>query len=171
MLYLENKRLYLSGPIQFGDGSDWRSEPKKILKDKFGFNVFDPLADPKQQWFSILEEAMATKNYEKVVSIAKMFVRKDLAMVDRADLIIAYVPYKIPTTGVCHEIINSNNAKKPTLLVSNCNDIAYIPIWYFGFIPLEFMFPNWDALFKYLEEVNLGKHKDNYRWSFIYGDI
>ena len=169
--YLKDKQCYLSGPIQFGEELDWRSGPKKVLEEKFAIDVFDPVCDPKQQWVPLLNESRETKNYENIVSIAKRFVRKDLAMVDRADLLIAYIPHKIPTTGVCHEIINSNNSKKPTLLVSNLNDIAYIPVWYFGFIPLEFMFPNWNALFDYLEEVNNGKHKNNDRWSFIYGDI
>lgn len=171
MSYLEGKRCYLSGPIQFGDDLTWRDKPKEVLTKKFRIDLFDPSTDPKQQWVSLLEEAKKTKDYKKVATIARMFVRKDLAMVDRADLVIAYIPHKVPTTGVCHEIINSNNAKKPTLLVSNCNDIAYIPVWYFGFIPLEFMFPNWDALYRYLEEVNDGKHKHIDRWSFIYGEI
>jgi len=167
----KDKRLYLSAPIEYNTESNWREEVKKVLTKKFGFNVFDPSQDPKQQWWSVLREARETKDYEKIATIAKLFVRKDLAMVDRADLVIAYVPHKVPTTGVVHEVINSNNCKKPTLLVSNCDDISYIPVWYYGFIATEFMFPNWKALFKYLKEVEDGKHKDNDRWSFIYGDI
>ena len=55
--------------------------------------------------------------------------------------------------------------------MSNSGDIAYIPTWYFGFISIEFMFPDWSALFNYLQEVDEGKHRNNDRWSFIYGDI
>ncbi len=169
---LKDKIVYLSGAIQHQDTSaDWRPEPVRILQERFGLNVFDPHADPKQKWVPVLEQAQKDKDYQKIAEIAKKFVRKDLAMVDHAHLVIAYLPYKVPTTGVCHEVVNSNNEKKPTLLVTNCGDIAYIPVWYYGFISLEFMFPSWDKLYEYLAEVDAGEHKHNDRWSLVYGDI
>lgn len=169
---LENARCYLSGPIEYdSSGHNWRTEPTKVLTERFKINLFDPFADPKQQWVSSINQARVDKNFDLIVKIAKSFVRKDLAMVDRADMLIAFLPHKVPTTGTHHEIINSNNSKKPTLLVTDCNDISHIPLWYFGFIPPEFMFPNWETLYDYLESINQGKHRDNNRWSFIYGDI
>jgi len=170
MSYLQNKRVYLSGPIQFATSEDWRTTPKQILQREFELDVFDPFFDPKQQWVSLLKQAQQQGDYDTVVSIARKFVRKDLSMVDRADLVIAYLPKLVPTTGTVHEIINSNNAKKPTLLVSNTGKMD-IPVWYFGFIPSEFIFSSWDNLFDYLREVDLGQHRDNDRWSYIYGEI
>jgi len=170
--YLSGKRAYLSGAIEHDSTNyNWRIEPTKILTERFGINLFDPFADTKQQWLPALKEARLQSDHQTMAKIAKTFVRKDLAMVDRADMLIAYLPYKVASTGTHHEIINSNNAKKPTLLVSDSGDISYLPIWYFGFIPTEFMFPNWDALYKYLESVESGEHRGNNRWSFIYGDI
>lgn len=171
MNFLKNQRLYLSGPIQHDVTENWRELPKKVLVEEFGVNLFDPFDDPKQQWVPLLNEAQKNKDYETIVRITKSFVRKDLCMVDRADFVIAYLPYKVPTTGTTHEIINSNNCKKPTLLVTNHSDITHIPLWYFGFIPIEFMFAGWDSLFSYLREVDEGKHKDNNRWSYIYGEV
>lgn len=169
---LKNARCYLSGPIENDKlKSNWRAEPKKNLSDKFGIEIFDPFDDPKQQWVPSLVKAREEKDYDFIVKVAKGFVRKDLAMVDRADIVIAYLPQGVSTTGTHHEIINSNNAKKPTLLVTDSNDIANIPLWYFGFIPIEFMFPNWDALYAYFEAVNKGDHLLNNRWSFLYGEI
>jgi len=172
MGYLKDKRLYLSGPIEH-DTTDhnWRTEPKEILMQKFGVNIFDPFDDPKQNLSSDLHKAREQNDVDTIVHIAKGFLRKDLCLVDRSDLLIAYLPYKVPTTGACHEIINSNNAKKPTLLVTNLDKVSYIPLWYFGFIPKEFMFAGWQSLFNYLKEVDEGMHKHNNRWSFIYGDI
>ena len=170
-MYLAGKRCYLSGPIQFGDTTNWRDYPKQVLAEEFGLLVSDPFADPKQQWVPTLTKAQQDKDTETIVKIAKGFVRKDLCLVDRSDLLIAYLPYKVPTTGTHHEIINSNNAKKPTLLVTNLDHISYIPLWYFGFIPTEFMFVGWESLFVYLREVNDAKHKHNNRWSYIYGEI
>ena len=169
---LKDTRCYLSGPIEFGKNrEDWRSEPTKELTKRFEIDLFDPFADPKQQWVPALKEARKNSDYETMVKIAKSFVRKDLCMVDRVDFTIAYLPYGVPTTGTTHEIINSNNAKKPTLLVTDSPSIAQIPLWYFGFIPTEFMFAGWESLFFYLEEVNNGKHMDNNRWDYVYGLI
>lgn len=171
MGFLQGQRAYLSGPIQHDVAESWRDLPKKILVEEFGINLFDPYDDPKQQWVPLLKEAQKQQDFETIVRISKSFVRKDLCMVDRADFTIAYLPYKVPTTGTTHEIINSNNAKKPTLLITDSPDITYIPLWYFGFIPTEFMFAGWENLFNYLREVNDGKHRHNNRWSYTYGEV
>ena len=115
--------------------------------------------------------SIVNDDFETIVRISKSFVRKDLCMVDRADFVIAYLPENVMTTGTVHEIINSNSAKKPTLLVTNAKSISQIPVWYFGFIPQEFMFAGWEKLYEYLEEVDAGKHKENNRWHYIYGLI
>jgi nucleoside 2-deoxyribosyltransferase len=169
---LKDRRVYLSGAIEHDvTEHNWRTEPKNFLTQKFSINIFDPFDDPKQNLSSDLYKAREQGDVDTIMRIAKGFVRKDLCLVDRSDFLIAYLPYKIPTTGTVHEIINSNNAKKPTLLVTNLDNISYIPLWYFGFIPKEFMFAGWQSLFNYLTEVDEGMHKHNNRWSFIYGDI
>jgi nucleoside 2-deoxyribosyltransferase len=162
--------LYLSGPIENGDLINWRIEPKKVLNERFGIKIYDPFDDPKQQWAQKLIEARANKDYDTMVRISKSFVRKDLCLVDRSDMLIANLPYKVSTTGTIHEIINSNNAKKPTLIVCEQGK-EKVPLWLYGFIPPEVMFGSWNELYDYLEEVNEGKHMDNNRWQFIYGMV
>lgn len=172
MHYLKNITCYLSGAIEHANPKDnWRIEPKNIFKNRFGINVFDPNADPKQQKAKALYEAREKNDILKIQSIVKPFVRKDLSKVDECKFLVAYTPYGVPTVGTVHEIINSNNAKKPTLLVSSTGRVSDIPLWYFGFINLEFMFPHWNALYDYLQEVDEGKHMDNDRWSLVYGSI
>ena len=169
--YLAGKRCYLSGPIENDtQGHNWRTEPKRILTVRFGIDMFDPFADPKQSFTDDLYQARDNRNYDTIVKIAKGFVRKDLAMVDRADFLIAYLPYKVPTCGTHHEIINSNNAKKPTLLICPQGK-EFVPLWYYGFIPHEFMFGSWEGLYDYLQEVDDYKHVNNNRWHFIYGMV
>lgn len=171
MGHLRDKRVYLSGPIQHDVGINWRLEPKRVLTDEFGLNLFDPFEDPKQQWIPQLKKAQEELNFKLMADVCHQFVRKDLCMVDRSDIVIAYLPHKVPTVGTHHEIINSNNAKKPTLLVTNHTDVSHIPLWYFGFIPLEFMFAGWEALYIYLREVDAGNHMHNNRWNYTYGLI
>lgn len=169
--YLAGKRCYLSGPIENDNaGCNWRTEPKRILTKKFKIDMFDPFADPKQVFADNLYEARDKQDYDTIAKIAKGFVRKDLAMVDRADFLIACLPYKVATCGTHHEIINSNNAKKPTLLVCP-QGREFVPLWYYGFIPHECMFGCWEDLYDYLKDVDAGKHKDNNRWHFIYGMV
>lgn len=164
--YLANKRFYLSGPIQFNnDSKNWRTDVVKVLREEFQIEVFDPFDDPKQQWSEPLKAAQAKKDYDEMARIAKMFVRKDLSLVDRSDAVISYVPYKVPTFGTTHEIINSVNAKKPTILVSESKE--KVPLWFYGFVPHEFMFGSWEEAFQYLREINDNKHLENNRWDFI----
>lgn len=168
---LENARCYLSGPIEYDDTNhNWRDVPKKVLVEEFKVNLFDPFEDPKQQWIPLIAEARNKKDYAEMSRIAHGFVRKDLSTVDRSDFIIAYLPKAHPTTGTHHEIISSNNSKKPTLLVCPQGK-EHMPLWYYGFIRHEFMFGSWEELFDYLRDVNAGKHHANDRWAFLYGLI
>lgn len=167
MPYLRGKTCYLSGAIEYQRDLSWRGPVITTLSQQFGLAVFDPHSDPKQQWFQPLVDAKQNRDWESVRQIAKSFVRKDLAMVDRADIVIAYLPKGIPTTGTHHEIINANNAKKPVLLVGDGKE--NVSSWYYGFIPHEVIFDSFSHLYAYLQEVEDGKHKDNNRWSFVYG--
>jgi nucleoside 2-deoxyribosyltransferase len=165
---LKNLRTYLSGAIEHADPTeDWRTPVKTVLASRFGIKVFDPFDDPKQEKRARMAEYREQHRYDDLADIVHKFVRMDLSIVDRADLVIAYVPYKVPTTGTVHEIILANNAKKPTLLVcpQGKNRVAD---WYWGFIPHQFMFGSWDDLYAYLAEVDDGKHADNDRWYFSY---
>ncbi len=57
MSYLAGKRCYLSGTIENDTtGFNWRTEPKKVLINRFGIDLFDPFDDPKQIWVKPLED-------------------------------------------------------------------------------------------------------------------
>lgn len=168
MGYLAGKRAYLGGPIENDVSIDWRSGPRKVLREEFGIDLFDPMEDPKQQWVYKLNKAREECDYATMAQIAEAFVHKDLATVDECKFVISYLPYKICTTGTHHEIINSSNLKKPTLLVCPQGK-QFIPLWYYGFIPHEVMFGGWEPLYAYLREVDAGEHKHNKRWRMVYG--
>lgn len=167
MNYLTNKRCYLSGPIEHAS-TDWRIYPTKVLTEEFGVDLYNPFGDPKHQWKDRLIEARNNKDLKTIRNIAKKFVRKDLAMIDRSDFLVCFLPLNVATYGTCHELINSVNAKKPSLIVGT-DHIVNIPFWFHGFIDQALMFASWDELFVYLKEVDEGKHKDNDKWSFVYG--
>jgi len=172
MSVLEGKCGYLSGPIQFDDSpANWRTEVKHVLAEEFKIDLFNPYDDPKQQFVPELNAAIEAEDYDTVARIAKGFVWKDLCMVDHSNFVIAYLPYKVPTAGVHHEIITADKAKRPTLLVCPQGK-KRIPAWYFGFIDhKKYMFGGWDQLYQYLREVNDYKHTDDFRWAYVYGLI
>ena len=170
MNYLSEKNFYLSGPIEFGEEINWRLSVIDYLVKKFNIKIFDPFSDPKQQWVETIKSYKKEKNFDKLTDVAKQFVRKDLGMVDRCDALIAYVPYKIPTVGTHHEIINANNMKKPVMLVC-LQGKENIPVWYFGCLNHNLFFNSWNELYDYLEEVNKGSFVNFDRWNFIYGII
>ncbi len=170
MGYLAGKGLYLSGAIEHADPKDnWRVEPMRVFKERFGINVFDPHADPKQQWEADLKTAKKNRDFDSVERIARLFVRKDLQIVQKTDIVVAYLPPNIPTTGTVHEIINSWNYKNPTLIVSDHKED--IPSWYYGFIKHKYMFDGFSALYDYLQEVDDGMHKGDLRWAMVYNLI
>lgn len=170
MRHLEGKRVYLSGPIEFGSGPNWRVEPSKVLVEEFKVDLFDPFNDPKQQWAAALKEARARCDYQEMERIANNFVRKDLTLVDSSDFLVAYLPRGVPTTGTVHEIIVKSSSKKPVLLVC-LEGKQYVPFWYWGFVPHTQMFGTWDDLWNYLREVDADLHTDNYRWDYVCGRI
>ena len=170
MNYLKNTKFYLSGPIEFAEGENWRDKIIENLKKLFKINVFDPFSDPKQQWVNQIKTYKQEKDYKKLAEIAKQFVRKDLSMVDRCDALIAYLPHKVPTVGTHHEIINANNMKKPVILVCPQGK-ENLPIWYYGCLNHETFFNNWDEVYDYLEAVNTGKLMEKNRWNVVYGIV
>lgn len=168
---LKGARCYLGGPIENdATGHNWRAEPSRILVERYGIDLFDPFADPKQQWVPQLYAAREHKDFEKMREIAMDFVQKDLTMIDHTDMLISYLPKGVPTTGTHHEIIRASDAKKPVMLVCPQGK-EFVPLWYYGFIRHERMFGSWQDLYAYLDEVSDGKHTEERRWRYLYGLI
>ena len=174
---LAGKKCYLSGPIEASgytssdqEFDNWRTEPTQVLEDWFDMSVFDPFEDTKQNRWEEINQAKRDKDYESLTKIARGFVLKDLSEVDHSDLIIAYVPKGVPTTGTTHEVINANDRKKPVLLV--CPEgKENVPLWYYGFIDADCMFGSWHELYDFLDDINNMKLTDNTRFWRIYGLI
>ena len=171
MNVLRGKHLYLSGPIENGDPtSNWRVEPTNTLSGTFGLNVFDPNSDPKQKWLPELFDARDSCNFDKMAEIATKFVRKDLQIVQRTDILVAYLPKNVATTGTHKEIDEAWDNKIPVLFVCPQGK-QYNPAWYFGYIKHKYMFGSFLDLYEYLWEVEDGKHQDDLRWAMVYGLI
>src|SRR4051812_5241166 len=104
MSYLDGKRVYLGGPIQYDTSPvNWRIAVKEVLINEFKLDLTDPFDSEKQHLAPKLKEAAEREDITAMVEVAKAFVRADLHSIDFSHFTISYLPYRIPTTGTCHE--------------------------------------------------------------------
>jgi len=139
-MFLQNARVYLSGPMDFVASRDeekkngWRVRVKQFMQS-YGATVFDPWEKPKVRGFHEYgkEDIVSIKTREKWTfeegakgakiraECAHNFgetMHVDLRMVDISDFVIAYCPTNIYSVGTPHEIITARNQHKPVLFVS-----------------------------------------------------
>ena len=95
----------------------------------------------------------------------KAVVRQDLRCVDIVDFVVVYMPPGVHSTGTIHELIQADIERKPTLVV--CEDLTQLADWFFGIIPLQYMFESFEGLLEYLYLVDRGYIQDDPRWQFL----
>jgi hypothetical protein len=96
----------------------------------------------------------------------------DLRCTDISDWSIAYLDYSIPMNGTYEEIFTLNRSKKPVLLFCE-QGIDKIGDWFFGTLPHQLFFDEWDKLYQYILDINNGTITDTLnRWVFFnYKDL
>ncbi len=163
--YLLSKRCYLAGAISMdsGDGIGWRSEITPRLEE-FGVIVDDPckttiasgkgeIGADKAYFRGLIKE----RKFEQLKKEFYPIVRKDLRSVDLANFIILGHDPEIPTVGTIHEIVIATHIeKKPVLLFCPEEKLDKINPWMLTLVKKQWIFTNWDDMFKYLEKINSG---------------
>ena len=173
---LKGLRCYLAGPIDHADddGKGWRTKTQKWLEKKKVF-VFNPCDKPisYQQYKEIDEEKtkmMALKQSGRFFELTqrmKEIVHVDLRMVDVSDMVIVYIDPKTPMFGTIHELINSLQQRKPTLVVVEGGK-EKAPNWLFGLMDFNFMFGSFDELYTFLTHIDENFiEADLSRWVFF----
>jgi hypothetical protein len=166
-------KCYTGGPIEFltkdlsGDNVPFNYERLTNFLRSKNVQVLNP-TKIKCQGISEIKDRkklFEEENFEEIRRQVKIIVRKDLRCVDLSDFTITYLPSGVRTTGGTHEVILANTQRKPTLLL--CPEgIKHIPAWFFGIIPLRYMFASPESLMEYLEKVDRGEEIDD-RWQFV----
>lgn len=173
---LKGLRCYLAGPIDYAqdDGTGWRNEVQKWLEKKKVF-VFNPCDKPisYQKYKEIDEEktkmlALKTSGrYFELTQRMKEIVHVDLRMVDVSDMVIVYIDPSITMFGTIHELINSLQQRKPTLVVIEGGK-SKAPNWLFGLMDFNFMFNSFEELYAFLTHIDEGFiEADLSRWVFF----
>jgi nucleoside 2-deoxyribosyltransferase len=173
---LENLRCYLAGPIDHAedDGVGWRKEITKWLIER-NVVVLDPCDKPikNTKYREIDEEKIkmmelkSTGRYYELTRRMKEIVHMDLRMVDVADFVIVYLNPNITMFGTIHELINSLNQRKPTLVVIEGGK-KHASNWLYGLMDYNFMFDTFDDVKSFLDQIdNETIEGDLSRWVFF----
>tara|TARA_R110002020_G_scaffold431092_4_gene640955 strand:+ start:834 stop:1457 length:624 start_codon:yes stop_codon:yes gene_type:complete len=173
---LSGMRTYLAGPIDHAkdDGVGWRNKLKKFLSNR-GVKVLDPCDKPisysaykeigveKQKMMELKKTGRFFELSEQMKEIAHV----DLRMTDVSDCVVVYIDPKTPMFGTIHELINSLQQRKPTLVVVEGGK-TQAPNWLFGIMDYNFMFDSFDDLETFLALVDEGAFTpDLTRWVFF----
>ena len=173
---LKGLRVYLAGPIDHADddGIGWRDMMKPFLTEK-GMLPLDPCDKPIN--YASYGEVGEEKN--KMMELKKMgrffelseqmksICHVDLRMTDVADCVIVYINPEVPMCGTIHELINSLQQRKPTLVVVEGGK-KNAPNWLFGIMDFNFMFDSFDELKDFMCLVDEAAFTpDLTRWVFF----
>lgn len=170
---LNKSCCYISGGMdRVPDGGvQWRSWITPKLQE-MGIGVLNPCDKPIdfahethdfRERISLLKEE---GKYEQVRELMKPVCAVDLRLVDIAHFIILKLDVDIHLAGSYHEIVVAIGQKKPVLVMCE-KGIHNIPNWWFGVIPYQMFFDNWDNLFEYLKQVDNGEAEHLNRWRFL----
>ena len=173
---LGNLRCYLAGPIDHADddGVGWRKDMTVWLQER-NVQVLDPCDKPiKDVRYKEIEgekiqmfELKNTGRYFELTQRMKEIVHMDLRMVDVSDFVIVYLDMDARPFGTVHELINSLNQRKPTLVVIEGGRIN-ASNWLFGIMDYNFMFDNFEDLQTFLDQIDSGNTiGDLSRWVFF----
>lgn len=177
---LKSLRCYLAGPIDNApdDGVGWRLALYPLLQE-LGCTILDPCDKPiKEAKYREIDDEkramMALKSNGRYLELAqrmKPIVHYDLRMVDISDFVVAYLHPKVPVFGTVHEIVNSLNQRKPTLVVVEGGK-KNAPNWLFGIMDYHFIFDSFEELAVYLKQLDDGTIAgDLSRWVFFENNL
>ncbi len=170
---LHKTKSYLVGPMQYGDGRAWRENITDKLS-QIGIVCYDPYKKPfvvdveeSENVAAHLQDLIARGEYDQVATRMKLIRSYDLALVDKADFIIAYIDPRIITVGSWEEIFWSNRLKRPIFLIIEGGKAA-CPFWLFGTIPHKYIYNNIDEVVEVLRKIDSGeKPMDSDRWRIM----
>lgn len=171
MNILKKTKSYNIGAMEYvSDGETWRDRCDKFLGE-LGVTCFNPYKRPFESDIKedkesqrLMREWRESGHLWKVHEHMKEIIAADLAMVDRADFLIAYINPDVPTFGSMHEIVAANQQKKP-IFVCIEGGVEKTPLWLLGLLPVRFFYNNFDDLLEMLRKIDAGEVKiDSNRW-------
>jgi hypothetical protein len=170
---LYKTKAYLVGAIQYTNGRAWRDEIIEKL-NPLGIVCYNPYHKPfvkdideSEHLQADLQSLLKGEKFDEVAKRVKVIRCYDLALVDKADFIIAYIDPKIFTVGSWEEIFWANRIKRPIFLIIEGGKQA-CPLWIYGTIPHKYIYNNLDEVVNILTKIDSGeKEIDSDRWRLL----
>ena len=170
---LNGCKAYLSGPMEYADGTFWREEAEKAL-NLIGVTCFNPYQKPfisgvpeNKETQKLLKEQRLNGELWKVHETMKGIVADDLAMVDRSDFIVCHIDPKTPTFGTVHEFVVANQLKKPIFTFVS-GGVRQTPLWMLGLVPTRYFYDSLSNLLENIMLINRGELEiDSSRWRLL----
>lgn len=135
-------RVYLSSPYEHSRApTSWKDAARDHMQgiDK-RVKTIDPCPDACDET-PIIDEMKANQNWLGVYSFCANIVEGDLAMLNRCEGMIAYVPYGAKTFGTTHEIVHALQNQIPVVLVMP-EGIDKVSHWLWGILGPNRLFDN-----------------------------
>ncbi len=176
---LKNARIYVAGNIDglADGGNSWRDEITPFLKS-MNMVVMNPCKKPTNLIRAMLSENAefrASKkqikesgNYDALKALMKPIAYADLALVDRADVLLVGLDMDNRACGTIWEVCVANLARKPIIVVCSQGK-SQTPDWLFALLKHELFFDTFEEAKTYLKHIDSAEHIDdlNGRWKLF----
>lgn len=136
-------RVYFSSPYEHDRANtNWKIKAAKLFHE-YDIDIVDPCPDDCDETHTI--DAMKEKgDWLGVYEFCSNIVEGDLAMLNRSQGMLAYLPYGAVTFGTTHEIIHALNHNIPIVLVMP-EGIDKVSHWLWGLLGPNRIFDNVEA--------------------------
>lgn len=127
----DHMQFYLCGPMDFAEdgGVGWREDVEQRLIEELEvkpYNVLNPCNKPlssismplsKEQ--ELADEYRRNEDWDGLCNLVSAFMKVDLRMVDKADVLICDISATDKLTGTIHEIVVARQQHKPVYVVDS----------------------------------------------------
>ena len=164
---------YSVGAMEFENGESWRNKAETELA-KMGIVLFNPYKKPFEtevkedsESQEKLKQLRKSGNLNEVHRKMREIVAVDLAMVDRADFIVAKIDPTVPTFGSIHELVVANMAKKPVFIFVE-GGVEKTPLWLLGMFKPRHFYNSLDEVLDTIRKINKGEIElSSNRWRLM----
>jgi len=105
--------------------------------------------------------------YEEVAK-HKNIRHADLALVDKADIIIMHYNKELLSCGTWEEVFRANTSQSKPIFVFSDQGVKALPIWMFWTLDYKYFYDSVDDVIDELTDINDGtKPIDNHRWKLL----
>lgn len=135
-------RVYLSSPYEHSRAAtSWKIHAQEVMSlvDR-RITVVDPCPDACDE-SPIIDQMKADEDWLGMYSFCANIVEGDLAMLNRCEGMIAYLPFGAKTFGTTHEIVYALDNRIPVVLVMP-EGIDKVSHWLWGILGPNRLFDN-----------------------------